>query len=58
MSQKLCDMEIVYAYTYSDKAMGNTFENYLQKVEWDATARKWKFTKQDGRVGYVIRTKL
>ena len=38
----------VYAYTYSDKAMNNTFENYLQKVEWDATARKWKYIKQDG----------
>ena len=38
----------VYAYTFSDKALNNTFGNYLKTVRWDATARKWIFFKQDG----------
>lgn len=37
----------VYAYTFSDKDMGN-FGNYLKSVQWDGAARKWTFTKQDG----------
>ena len=38
----------IYAYTYSNKAMSNTFANYLKKVKWDAEERKWVYTKQDG----------
>ena len=37
----------VYAYTFSDKAMSG-FTDYLKSVEWDAVARKWKYTTQSG----------
>ena len=37
----------VYAYTFSDKAM-SVFTDYLKSVEWDAVARKWKYTTQSG----------
>ena len=48
----------VYAYTFSDKAMSNTFANYLQTVRWDSTARKWKYYKQDGTEAPANTSKL
>ncbi len=47
----------VYAYTFSDKAM-NSFANYLQRIEWDGEARKWKFIEQDGTEAPADTTKL
>ncbi len=48
----------VYAYTFSDKAMGNNFENYLKTIRWDGTARKWMYDKQDGTTAPADTTKL
>ena len=48
----------VYAYTFSDQAMGNNFANYLKEVKWDAEARKWKFIKQDGAEAPADTSKL
>lgn len=48
----------VYAYTFSDKAMGNNFENYLKTVRWDGTERKWMYDKQDGTTAPADTTKL
>ena len=48
----------VYAYTFSNKAMGNTFENYLKSVQWDGAERKWVFTKQDGTTAPLETEKL
>ena len=48
----------VYAYTFSDKALGNTFANYLKSVRWDAGAHNWVYIKQDGTEAPADTTKL
>ena len=48
----------VYAYTFSDKALNNTFENYLKTIRWDGTARKWVYDKKDGTTAPANTTKL
>ena len=48
----------VYAYTFSDRALNNTFANYLKTIRWDGTARKWMYDKQDGTTAPVNTAKL
>ena len=48
----------VYAYTFSDEALNNTFANYLKTIRWDGTARKWMYDKQDGTPAPVNTARL
>ena len=48
----------VYAYTFSNKALENNFENYLKTIRWDGEKRKWMYSKQDGTSAPADTSKL